>query len=67
MSEDRSDLLVSGMKLRSKKNLDWEKGRNAEAGAANMTPTDSFEEGEQMLSRPDCHHHQDLEGSGEEF
>ena len=48
-SEGCGDLLVSGMgmKLRSEKNLDGEKGRNAEAGAANVTPLDSFDEGEQ--------------------
>ena len=62
-----SDLLVSGMKLRSEKNLNGEEGQNAEAGAANMTPTDPFEEGEQTLIRPDRHHHEELEGSGDDF
>ena len=53
--------------MRTKKNLDGEEGRNAEAGAANMAPTDPLEEGEQTLIRPDCHHHEDLEGSGDGF
>ena len=53
--------------MRTKKNLDGEEGRNAEAGAANMTPTDPLEEGEQTLIGPDCHHHEDLEGSGDDF
>ena len=34
------------MKLRSEKIPDGEEARNAEAGAANVTPTDPFEEGE---------------------
>ena len=32
-----------------------------------MTPTDPFEEGEQMLIRPDQHHREDLEEPGEDF
>ena len=32
-----------------------------------MTPIDSFEEGEQMLIRPDLHHRENLEYPGEDF
>ena len=32
-----------------------------------MTPTDPFEEGEQMLIRPDHHHRENLEEPGEDF
>ena len=52
-SEGQSDLSVSGMKLRSERNIDGDEGRNAEAGAAKVTPTDAFEEGEQTLIRSD--------------
>ena len=58
-SEGHSDLSVSGMKLGSEKNLDGDEGRNAEAGAANVTPTEPFEEGEQTLIRLDYHHQED--------
>ena len=44
-SEGHSHLSVNGMKLRSEKNLDGDDERNAEAGAANVTPTESFEHG----------------------
>ena len=33
------------MKLKSEKNRDGDEGLDAEAGAANVTPTDPFEEG----------------------
>ena len=66
-SEGDSDLSVSGMKLGSEKNLDGDEGRNAEAGASNVTPTDPFEEGEQTLLRSDRHHNEDLEEPGEDF
>ena len=66
-SEGHSDLSVSGMKLRSEKNLGGDEGRNAEAWAANVTPTDPFEKGEQTLIRPDHHHHEDLEELGDDF
>ena len=32
-----------------------------------MTPTNPFEEGGQTLIRPNRHHHEDLEGSGDGF
>ena len=44
-SEGHSDLSVCGMKLRSEKNRDGAEERETEAGAANVTPTDPFEEG----------------------
>ena len=66
-TEGRSDLLVSGMKIRSEKNLHDEEGQNDEARAANVTPTDPFEEREQMLIRPDRHDYEDPEGSGDDF
>ena len=55
------------MKQRSEKNLDSQERRNAEAEAGSVTPADPFEEGEQTLIRPDRHHHEDLEGSGDGF
>ena len=58
---------VSGIKLRSEKNLNDDERRSAEAGPASETPTDPFEEGEQTLTRPDYHHHADLEEPGEDF
>ena len=66
-SEGHSDLSVNGMKLRSEKNLDGDEGWDAEAGAANVTPTDPFEEGEQTLIRTDHHHREDLEEPSEDF
>ena len=48
-SEERGDLLVSGLKLRSKKNLDGNEARTSVAGTTNLTPPDRFEEEEQML------------------
>ena len=63
MSEVRSDLLVSGKKLRSEKNLDGEEGQKNEAEEANLKPTDPIGERKQTLIGPDCHHHEDLEGS----
>ena len=44
-TEGHSDLSVSGMKLRSKKSRDADDDRDDEAGAANVTPTDLYEEG----------------------
>ena len=55
------------MKLRSEKNLDGDEGRDAEAGAANVTPTGPFEEEEQTLIRTDHHRPEDLEEPGEDF
>ena len=51
-NKGRSALLVSGMKLRSEKNLVGEEGRKAEARAANEVPTDPFEEGEETMIPP---------------
>ena len=59
-SEGHSDLSVSGMKLRKEKNRDGDEKRDAEARAANVTPIDPFEEGEQTLIRPHHHHREDL-------
>ena len=61
------DLSVSGMKLRSKKNLNGDEGRNAEAGAANVTPTEPLGEGEQTLTRPDNRPQQDPPDLGEDL
>ena len=47
-------------------NLNGDEGRSAEAGQASETSTDPFEEGEQTLTRPDYHHHADLEEPGED-
>ena len=55
------------MKLRSERNIDGDEGRNTKAGAANVTPTDAFEEGEQTLIRPNHRHHEDLEKPGDDF
>ena len=66
-SEDHSDLSVSRMKLKSEKKRDGDEERDAEAGAANVTPTDPYEEGEQTLVRPDHRHREDLEEPGEDF
>ena len=44
-SEGHSDLSVSGMNLRSEKNRDGDEERDAEPRAANVTPTDPFDEG----------------------
>ena len=66
-SEGHCDFSVSGMKLRSEKNRDGDEERDAESKAANVTPYDPFEEGEQTLIRPDHHHHEDPEEPGEEL
>ena len=58
---------VSGMKLRSEKSLNGDEGRSAEAGPATETPTDPFKEVEQTLTRPDYHHHADLEEPDEDI
>ena len=58
---------VSGMILRSEKNLNGDEGRSAEAGPASDTPADPFEEGEQTLTRPYHQHHEDPEEPGEEL
>ena len=53
--------------MRSEKHRDGEEGRDVEAGAANVTPHDPFEEGEQTLFRPDHNHHKVPEEPGEEL
>ena len=58
---------VSGMKLRSDKNVNGDEGRSGEAESASETPTDPFEEGEQTLTRPDYHHHAYLEDPGQDY
>ena len=63
-TKGQAKLLVSGMKLRSEKNLDGNKVRNGETRQASETLTDPFEEGGQTLIRPDYHHHADLEEPG---
>ena len=55
------DLSVSGMRLRSEKNLDGDQRRSAEAGTASETLVDPFDEGEQTLIRPDFEPSEDLE------
>ena len=59
--KSQADLSVSEMKLRSEKNLDGNQGRSAEAGPANETLMDPFEEGERTLIRPDFEPSEDLE------
>ena len=66
-TKGQAGLSVSGMKLRSEKNLDGNQGQSGETGRASETLTDPFEEGKQTLIRPDYHHHADLEEPGEEF
>ena len=53
------------MKLRSEKNRVGDEWLDAETGAANVTPTDPFEEGEETLIRPDDHH--EIEEPGDEL
>ena len=67
MTRGQAGLSVSGMKLRSEKRLNGVEGRSAEARLASGTPTDPFKEGEQTLTRPDYHHHADLEEPGQDF
>ena len=55
------------MKLRIEKNLDGDEGRNAEAGAANVTQTESFGKGEQTLIRSDHHQQEDPQESGNDL
>ena len=66
-TKDQAGLSVSGMKLRSEKNLDGNQGRSGGTRQASETLTDPFEEGEQSMIRPDHHHHTDLEEPGEDF
>ena len=54
----QAGLSVSGMKLRSEKNLN---------GPASETPMNPFDKAEQTLTRSDYHHHEDLEEPGEDF
>ena len=52
-TKGQADLSVSGMKLRSEKNLDGNQGRSLETRQASETLMDPFEEGEKTLIRPD--------------
>ena len=60
-SKGQVDLSVSGMKLRSEKNLDGYQGRSAEAEPASEALVDPFDEGERTLIRPDFEPSEDLE------
>ena len=60
-TKGQPDLSVSGMRLRSEKNLDGDQRRSAEAGTASETLVDPFDEGEQTLIRPDFEPSDDLE------
>ena len=62
-TKGQPDLSVSGMRLRSEKNLDGDQRRSAEAGTASETlvDPDPFDEGEQTLIRPDFEPSEDLE------
>ena len=66
-TKGQAGLSVSGMKLRSEKNLDGNQGRSGETGQASETLTDPFKEEEQTLIRPDYHHHADPEEPSEDF
>ena len=66
-TKGKAGLSVSGMKLRSEKNLDGNQGRSGETGQASETLTDPFEEGEHTLIRPDYHYYADLEEPEEDF
>ena len=60
-NEGQADLSVSGMKLRSEKNLDSNQGRIVENGPASGTLVEPFDEGERTLIRPDLEPDEDLE------
>ena len=60
-TKGQPDLSVSGMRLRSEKNLDGDQRRSAEAGTASETLVDPFDEEEQTLIRPDFEPSEDLE------
>ena len=60
-TKSQADLSVSGMKLRSEKNLDDNQGRSVEAGPAGEALMGPFDEGEQTLNRPDFEAGEDLE------
>ena len=60
-TKGQAELSVSGMKLRSDKNLDGIQGRSAETGPANEALMDPFDEGEQTLIRPDFEPGEDFE------
>ena len=60
-TKGQPDLSVSEMNLRSKKNLDGDERRSAEAGTASETLVDPFDEGERTLIRPDFEPSEDLE------
>ena len=60
-TEGQAAISVSGMKLRSKKNLDGNQGRSIEVGPASEALMEPFDEGEQTLIRPDFEPGEDLE------
>ena len=60
-TKGQPDLSVSGMRLRSEKNLDGDQRRSAEAGTASEMLVDPFDEGEQTLIRPDFEPSEDIE------
>ena len=60
-TKGQADLSVSGMKLRSEKNLHGSQGRSAEVGPASEALVDLFDEGELTLIRPDFEPGEDLE------
>ena len=60
-TKGQPDLSVSGMRLRSEKNLDGDQRRSAEAETASETLVDPFDEGQQTLIRPDFEPSEDLE------
>ena len=51
-NKGQPDLSVSGMRLRSEKNLDGDQGRSAEAGTASETLVDPFDEGDRRSFDP---------------
>ena len=61
LPKGQADLSVSGMKLRSEKNLDGNQGQSAEGGPASETLVDPFDEGERTFIRPDFEPSEDLE------
>ena len=60
-TKGQPDFSVSGMRLRSEKNLDGDQRRSAEAGTASEMLVDPFEEGENTLIRPDFEPSEDIE------
>ena len=59
-TKGQADLSVSGMKLRSEKNLDGSQGRSDEVGPASEALVDPFDDGEQTLIQPEFEPGEDL-------